>query len=46
MDYNEDRQVRLKENTDNHFESIGERFDGSNDDESAFIYINTIGRRL
>ena len=44
MDYNEDRQVRLKENTDNHFESTGERFDGSNDDESAFIYINTIGR--
>ena len=44
MDYNEDRQVELKE-TDRDFnnESLVGRVDESHDDNKAFIYLNTIG---
>ena len=45
MDYNEDRQVDLDysvygANTDG---SYGSKIDGSNDNNNAFIYLNTIG---
>ena len=47
MDYNEDRQVSFYESSivvKN--ESLGSKFDGFNDDENAFIYLNTIGNEL
>ena len=48
MDYNEDRQVDLDDagydaNTDG---SYGSKIDGSNDDDNAFIYLNTIGNHF
>ena len=44
MDYNEDRQVSLYESSNSaNNGSLGSKFDGFNDDENAFIYLNTIG---
>ena len=45
MDYNEDKQLIMDESleSDEGDESRGEIIDGSNEDENAFIYLNTIG---
>ena len=46
MDYNEDRQVSFAEiNGVADVKSFGSRFDGSNDDANAHIYLNTVGKR-
>ena len=47
MDYNEDRQVSLNQFSDLEvYESLGSKFDGSNEFEHAIIYLNTIGKYL
>ena len=45
MDYNEDKQLIMDESVegDEGDVSRGEIIDGSNEDENAFIYLNTIG---
>ena len=45
MDYNEDKQLIMDESleSDEGDVSRGEIIDGSNEDENAFIYLNTIG---
>ena len=47
MDYNEDRQVSFYESSIVvNCGSLGSKLDGFNDDENAFIYLNTIGNEL
>ena len=48
MDYNEDRQVSWNRTTNAsaYSGSLGSLVDGSNDDENAYIYLNTIGKKL
>ena len=47
MDYNEDKQFvsDMKVDCEDN-ESFGSKIDGFNEDENAFIYLNTIGIRL
>ena len=45
MDYNEDRQVSWNKSANTSgMGSLGSLVDGSNDDENAYIYLNTIGK--
>ena len=44
MDYNEDRNLSFYENiADSSLGSFGSKVDGSNENNHAFIYLNTIG---
>ena len=43
MDYNEDRHVTQNENKIENQGKHFDKYDGSNDDEKALIYLNTIG---
>ena len=45
IDYNEDRQVTLQKTVENHnSDSLVGSIDASHDDDSATIYLNTIGK--
>ena len=46
MDYNEDRQIILDENEKVVYQdNFVDKVDASKDEESAFIYLNTIGKK-
>ena len=44
MDYNEDRQIALDGNAKVYHDNFVDKVDASKDEESAFIYLNTIGK--
>ena len=47
MDYNEDRQIILEDNDKRQtYDNLIGTIDKSCDDEKAFIYLNTIGKKL
>ena len=44
MDYNEDKQLIIENSSrPENIQSRGQAIDGSNEEENAFIYLNTIG---
>ena len=45
MDYNEDKQVRFENSSKGEATlSMGQAIDGSNENENAIIYLNTVGK--